>query len=120
MTFRDLFEGMHRKDPLISGGALAGSDGLSVEEWKANPAADRDLNELCAEMAQFFKESGRIATETGLGAVREVFVAGEQGLIFVRRVTDDYFLLLVAAPQAVQGKCRFLLRQGARQVQGML
>lgn len=119
MTFRDLFEGMHRKDPLISGGALAGSDGLAVEEWKANPA-DRDLNELCAEMAQFFKESGRIATETGLGGVREVFVAGEEGLIFVRRVTDDYFLLLVTAPQAIQGKCRFLLRQGARQAQAML
>lgn len=119
MTFRDLIEGMHRKHPLISAGALAGSDGLAVEEWKANPG-DRDLNALCAEMAQFFKESGRISTETGLGAAREVFVASEHGLIFVRRVTDDYFLLLVAAPQALQGKCRFLLRQGARQAQGML
>ena len=119
MTFRDLFEGMHRKDPLINGGALAGSDGLAVEEWRANPG-DRDLNALCAEMAQFFKECGRISSETGLGTAREMFVASEQGLIFVRRVTDEYFLLLLAAPQAVQGKCRFLLRQVARQAQGML
>ena len=119
MTFRDLFEGMHRKDPLISGGALAGSDGLAVEEWKAGPAS-QDLHALCAEMAQFLKESGRISSEIGLGSTREVFVASERGLIFVRRVTDDYFLLLVAAPQATQGKCRFLLRQGARQAQEML
>ena len=65
MTFRDLFEEMHRKDPLISGGALAGSDGLAVEEWKA-ATGDRDLGALCAEMAQFFKESGRISVETGM------------------------------------------------------
>jgi predicted regulator of Ras-like GTPase activity (Roadblock/LC7/MglB family) len=71
-------------------------------------------------MAQFFKESGRIASETGLGTAREVFVGGENGLIFVRRVTDDYFLLLLAAPEAIQGKCRFLLRQGARQALEML
>ncbi len=119
MTFRDLFEGMQRKDPLINGGALAGSDGLAVEEWNAKPAG-QDMHALCAEMAQFFKESGRITSETGLGAAREVFVASENGLIFVRRVTDEYFLLLVTAPQAIQGKCRFLLRQGARQAREML
>ncbi len=119
MTFRDLFEGMHRKDPSICGGALAGSDGLPVEEWKAAPE-DRDLSALCAEMAQFFKESGRISVETGMGGTREVFVASEKGLIFVQRVTDDYFLLLIAAPDAIQGKCRFLLRQGARQALEML
>lgn len=119
MTFRDLFEGMHRKDPLIRGGAVAGSDGLAVEEWRAE-SADRDIGALCAEMAQFFKESGRISSETGLGSAREVFVGGENGLIFVRRVTDDYFLLLLAAPQAIQGKCRFLLRQGARQALELL
>ncbi len=118
MTFRDLFEAMHRKDPLISGGALVGSDGLAVEEWKA--ARDLDLGALCAEMAHFFKESGRIAADTGMGGTREVFVASENGLIFVQRVTDDYFVLLVAAPEAIQGRCRFLLRQGARQAREML
>ncbi len=119
MTFRDLFEAMHRKDPLIRAGALAGSDGLAVEEWKGGQK-DRDLSALCAEMAQFLKESARIAADTGMGGTREVFVAGENGLIFVHRVTDDYFLLLVAAPEAIQGKCRFLLRQGARQAREML
>ncbi len=119
MTFRDLFEAMYRKDPLIAGGALSGSDGLAVEEWKAAPG-DRDLGALCAEMAQFLKESARISAETGMGGTREVFVAAENALIFVQRVTDDYFLLLVAAPEAIQGKCRFLLRQGAQQAREML
>src|SRR3989304_5834294 len=32
MTFRDIIEGMHRKEPAIRGGALAGSDGLAAGE----------------------------------------------------------------------------------------
>lgn len=118
MTFRDLFEGMHEKDPAILGGALAGSDGLAVEEWRS--ASAPDMPALCAEMAQLIKEAGRIAGETGLGAAREVLVAGDAGMVFLRRVTDDYFLLLVTGPDAVPGKCRFLMRQGAVRAIGML
>ncbi|MBI5419624.1 MAG: hypothetical protein HZA60_06005 [Deltaproteobacteria bacterium] len=119
MTFRDLIEGMHGKDASIRAGALAGADGLAVEEWQAVPPR-HDLPALCAEMVQFFKESGRITGENGMGAANEVFVAGEEGLLFLRRVTEDYFLLLVAEPGAVPGKCRFLLRQGSQRAREML
>lgn len=119
MTFRDLIEGMNRKDSSIVGGALAGSDGLAVDEWSAGHAT-HDLGALCAEMVHYYRESARISRESGLGAVQEVFVAGEAGQVFVRRVTDDYILLLVTEPGAIPGKCRFLLRQGARLAQDML
>lgn len=119
MTFRDLIEGMHGNDASIRGGALAGADGLVVEEWQVSPQR-HDLPALCAEMGQFFKESGRIAGENGLGSATEVFVAGELGMVLVRRVTEDYLLLLVAAPDAVAGRCRFHLRQGARRAKEML
>lgn len=119
MTFRDLIEGMHRKDAFIRAGALAGADGLVVEEWQFSPQ-DRDLAALCAEMAQFFKESGRITGESGLGGANELILAGEQGMVLVRKVTDDYLLLLVAEPGAVAGKCRFYLRLGARRAKEML
>lgn len=119
MTFRDIIEGMHRNDASIRGGALAGADGLVVEEWQVSPHP-HDLPTLCAEMGQFFKESGRIAGENGLGRATEVFVAGEQGMVLVRRVTEDYLLLLVADPDAVAGRCRFHLRQGARRAKEML
>jgi len=118
MTFRDIIEGMHRKEPAIRGGALAGSDGLAVEEWSA--AGGLDLSALCAEMVQFFKESGRMAHEQGLGGASEVFIAGDDGHLFLQRVTADYYLLLVTAPGAVPGKCRFLLRQGASRAREML
>ncbi|MEK6779653.1 MAG: hypothetical protein AABY80_08280 [Candidatus Deferrimicrobiota bacterium] len=119
MTFRDIIEGMHRNDASIRGGALAGADGLVVEEWQVSPQR-HDLPALCAEMGQFFKESGRIAGENGLGSATEVFVAGELGMVLVRRVTEDYLLLLVADPGAVAGRCRFHLRQGARRAKEML
>ena len=118
MTFRDIIEGMARREPAIRGGALAGSDGLAVEEWSVG--AGLDLSALCAEMVQFFKESARVAHEQGIGGASELCIAGEDGQVFFHRVTADYFLLLVAAPGAVPGKCRFLLRQGASRAREML
>jgi predicted regulator of Ras-like GTPase activity (Roadblock/LC7/MglB family) len=119
MTFRDLIEGLHQKDASVHGGALAGVDGLVVEEWQISPES-RDLAALCAEMAQFYKESVRIAGEYGLGPASELLLAGEQGIVLVRKVTEDYILLLVADPGAVPGKCRFYLRLGARRAKEML
>lgn len=118
MTFRDIIEGIHRKEPAVRGGALAGSDGLAVEEWSTDGGLD--LSALCAEMVQFFKESGRMAREQGLGSASEVYIGGDDGGVFLRKVTADYYLLLVAAPEAVPGKCRFLLRQGASRAREML
>lgn len=119
MTFRDLFEGMHKIDPSIRGGALVGADGLVVEEWQV-PRRPHDIPALCAEMGQFFKESGRIAGENGLGGASELLVAGEEGLVLVRRLTEEYILLLVADPGAVAGRCRFQLRQAARRAKELL
>jgi predicted regulator of Ras-like GTPase activity (Roadblock/LC7/MglB family) len=119
MTFRDLIEDMHRKDASIRGGALAGIDGLVVEDWQA-ARQGQDLAALCAEMAQFFKESGRIAGENGLGGASELFLAGELGTLLVRKVTEDYLLLLVADPGVIPGKSRFYLRLGARRAKEML
>jgi len=92
---------------------------MIVEEWQISPEG-RDLAALCAEMAQFYKESVRIAGEYGLGPASELLLAGEQGIVLVRKVTEDYILLLVADPGAVPGKCRFYLRLGARRAKEML
>jgi len=119
MTFRDLIEEMHRKDPGVRAGALVGSDGLTVEEWHG-PADDRDLPALCAEIVQFFRESDRIAAENGLGAAQEIYLAGDRALAFVRRVTADYYLVVVTNTGTVPGKCRFLLRQAARRAMEMM
>jgi len=119
MSFREIIEGIHAKDPRVRGGALTGSDGLAVEEWAA--ASDRhDLAALCAEMSQLFRESSRITRENGLGDCFEVMMAGGEGQVYFRRVADEYFLLLVADPEAIPGKCRFLLRQGASRAREIL
>lgn len=119
MSFREIIEGIHEKDRLVRGGALTGSDGLPVEEWAAGPGP-HDLSALCAEMAQCFKESARISRENGLGECSELFLAGDRGQVYFRRVTDEYFLLLVADPGAIPGKCRFLLRQGSSRAREIL
>src|SRR3989304_2255850 len=118
MTFRDIIEGMHRKEPAIRGGALAGSDGPAVEEWSASGGLGPSA--LSAGMVQFFKGAGRVAGEQGLRGTSEVFIGGKDGFLFLQSVPADYYLLLVAAPGAIPGKCRFLLRQGASRAREML
>jgi predicted regulator of Ras-like GTPase activity (Roadblock/LC7/MglB family) len=119
MTFRDIIEEIHRKDPGVRSGALVGSDGLTVEEWHA-PGDGQDLSALCAEMAQFFREYDRIARENGLGEGREVSLAGDSGRVFIHRVSADYLLTVVATTAVIPGKCRFLLRQAARRSREIL
>ncbi len=119
MSFRELIEGMHRKDPSILGGALAGSDGLTVEEWRSGTDG-ADIPALCAELIHLYRDADRISVENGLGGVAELFVTGEIGQVHLRKVTADYFLVIVAKDTAVPGRCRFLLRQGARRARELL
>lgn len=119
MAFREIIEQMHRADPAIRGGALAGNDGLTVEEWQSG-RGECDLSALSAEMVQFFRESGRIARENGLGESSELTVATEGGLLFLHKVNEEYFFLVVTDPGAIPGKWRFLLRQGARRAREAL
>jgi predicted regulator of Ras-like GTPase activity (Roadblock/LC7/MglB family) len=119
MTFLEIFEEMHRKDRGVTSGALAGVDGLTVEEWRA-PGDDRDLSALCAEVVQFFRESDRIASENGLGEAEEIHLGGERAQVFLRKVSAGYFLVIVTEPGTVPGKCRFLLRQAARRTREVL
>jgi predicted regulator of Ras-like GTPase activity (Roadblock/LC7/MglB family) len=119
MTFRDIIEEMHKKDPGVTSGALVGADGLTVEEWHA-PGDRQDLPALCAEAAQVFRESDRIASENGLGEGRELCLDGERGRLFVHRVTAEYVLAVVTGTTVVPGKCRFLLGQAARKAREIL
>jgi len=119
MTFRDIIEEMNKRDSAVTSGAVVGSDGLTVEEWHA-PGDSQDLSALCAEAAQFFRESERISSENGLGEGREVFFAGDQGCVFVHRVADGYLMAVVASNGVIPGRCRFLLRQAVLRAQEIL
>ena len=119
MTFRDIIEEMHSKDPAVTSGAIVGSDGLTVEEWHA-PGDSQDLSALCAEASQIFRESDRIASENGLGEGQEVSFTGDQGRVFIHRVANGYLLTIVTSSGIIPGRCRFLLRQAARRAREIL
>jgi len=66
MTFLEIFEEVHRKDQGVTSGALAGVDGLTVEEWRA-PGTTGTSPRLRRDRSQFFRESDRIAAENDRG-----------------------------------------------------
>jgi predicted regulator of Ras-like GTPase activity (Roadblock/LC7/MglB family) len=93
------------------GVALVGMDGIVVEEKRRDPALD--LQALGAECCGLFKTLAKIAQDTGLGAPEEFSLGAIEGQLVVRRITPEYFTLLVIAPNGLFGKGRYLLRREA-------
>ena len=64
--------------------------------------------------------TNRCPGETGLGEAYGLSLSADGGLVFLARVSEDYFLLAVTGPDALPGKWRFLLRQAARRARELL
>ncbi len=100
----------------VRGVALVGMDGIVVEE--RCPDAGVDLPALGAELCGLIKTVERSAQESGIGGGREL---GPQELslgfsrdrVLARRLTPEYFALLVLAGDGNYGKGRYLLRREA-------
>lgn len=93
------------------GAALVGMDGIVVAEKRRD--AGLDLQALGAECCGLFKALTKISQEGGLGEPEEFSLAANDGQLIVRRITPDYFTLLVIAPDGLFGKGRYLLRREA-------
>lgn len=93
------------------GVALVDMDGIVVEEQRRDPALD--LPALAAECCGLFKTLAQVAQDSGLGAPEEFSVGAAGGQLVVRRITSEYFTLLVIAPNGLFGKGRYLLRREA-------
>jgi len=117
MTFREIFEGMHRKDPGVTSCALAGVDGLTVESGGRRgttgtsppfaPSPSSFSGSPTASRRKRARGGGRVPPRRGPRAGLP-----PQG-------GPGYFLVIVAAPGPSR-EVRFLLRQAARRTREIL
>jgi predicted regulator of Ras-like GTPase activity (Roadblock/LC7/MglB family) len=91
------------------GVAMVGMDGIVVDEQKRD--GDLDLQSLGAEYCGLMKTVEKTSSTLSLGMARELSIVSEKGMVIVRRINPDYFLLLVMHPEGNFGKGRFLLRR---------
>ena len=97
------------------GVALVGMDGIVVEEHRRDTLLD--LPTLAAEFSTVLRKIEEITESLPFGPSQELCVLGDKGLILIKKVNSDYFLLLVIHAEGNFGKGRFLLKREVAQLE---
>lgn len=105
-------------------GALAcsvmGFDGISVETYQKEEAAELELSGAWVEYANLLTQLKHAAETLKTGMVQEVSVNSESVLTLMRLVSPDYFLVLALRADGNYGKGRYVLRVTAPRIRAEL
>jgi len=108
MPFADILKEVVQGTEGAMGALVVGVDGISVEEFTLDK--EIDLQSMTVEYATLLKEIERGSQSSQLGSTREVTVIADKAMIMLRRLNDEYFMVLIIRPDGNFGKGRFLLR----------
>lgn len=95
----------------ILGVALVGMDGVMVEGHKRDSLLDLEV--LAAETSTLMRHVQAVGESIQFGEGQELSILASSGVILMRRVSPEYFLLMVVSSEGNFGKARFLLRREA-------
>lgn len=106
--FRDALEKVAARVPETQMLIVMATDGIPIEKLVVR--ADPNLEAVAAEYTTLLRASASTASDTGLGALRELSVVTEKMVAVIVAITSEYFLFASLAPGAVMGRARFALR----------
>lgn len=108
MPFSDILKEVVNGTEGALGALVVGVDGIPVDEFSVQ--GDLDLQSMTVEYSTLLKEIEKGSRAAHLGSTKEVTVIADRAMIMLRRLNDEYFLVLVIRPDGNFGKGRFLLR----------
>jgi predicted regulator of Ras-like GTPase activity (Roadblock/LC7/MglB family) len=108
MPFADILKDVVNGTEGALGALVVGVDGIPVEEYSTAP--DLDLQSMTVEYSTLLKEIEKGSQSAQLGTTKEVTVMADKALIMLRRLNEEYFMVLIIRPEGNFGKGRFLLR----------
>ena len=108
MPFADILKEVVQGTEGSLGALVVGVDGISVEEYSLDK--EIDLQSMTVEYATLLKEIERGSQASQLGSTNEVTVIADKAMIMLRRLNEEYFMVLIIRPDGNFGKGRFLLR----------
>ncbi len=111
MPFSDILKEVVNGTEGAMGALVIGIDGIPVEEFSVS--GELDLQSMTVEYSSLLKEIEKGSQTAHLGSTREVTIIAEKAMVMLRRLNDEYFLVLVLRPDGNFGKGRFLLRMSA-------
>ena len=95
--------------------ALIGMDGIVVEEHRRDNLLD--LSALAAEFSAILRQLEEVSEGLQFGQSHELCVLADKGLILIKKINAEYFLLLVIHSDGNFGKGRYLLRREVAQLE---
>jgi predicted regulator of Ras-like GTPase activity (Roadblock/LC7/MglB family) len=98
MPFSDILKEVVNGTEGALGALVVGIDGIPVDE------------SMTVEYSSLLKEIEKGSQAARLGSTKEVTVITDKAMIMLRRLNDEYFLVLIIKPEGNFGKGRFLLR----------
>lgn len=108
MSFSDILKEVVHGTEGALGAVIVGLDGIPVEEYSIG--GEVDIQSMTVEYSALLKEIEKGSQSSQMGTTREVTVVAEKAMIMLRRLTEEYFFVLVIKPEGNFGKGRFLLR----------
>lgn len=108
MSFSDILKEVVNGTEGALGALVVGLDGIPVDEYSVG--GEMDLQSMTVEYSALLKEIEKGSQAAQLGTTKEVTVVADKALIMLRRLTEEYFLVLIIRPDGNFGKGRFLLR----------
>lgn len=108
MSFADILKELVNGTEGALGALVVGIDGIPVDEYSVS--GDLDLQSMTVEYSALLKEIEKGSQAARLGTTKEVTVMADKAMIMLRRLNDEYFLVLIIRPEGNFGKGRFLLR----------
>ncbi|MCY1020719.1 MULTISPECIES: roadblock/LC7 domain-containing protein [Pyxidicoccus] len=120
MSFRTHLESVVNQVDGALACSVMGFDGISVDTFQRDEAAELDLGGAWVEYANLLTQLRHAAEVLKTGAVSEVSVNSEKVLTVMRLVSPEYFLVLALRADGNFGKGRYVLRVTAPKVRAEL
>ena len=108
MPFSDILKEVVNGTDGSLGALIVGLDGIPVEEYTIG--SEMDIQSMTVEYSSLIKEIEKGSQTLQLGSTNEVTVLAEKAMVMLRRLNDEYFIVLFMRPDGNFGKGRFLLR----------
>ncbi len=115
MSFSEILKDVVTKVEGSTGLFIIASDGIPVEGYVKENSVDESA--LSAEFSAVLKTLHFALENLQFGNIKELNISTERFNIIVRKVTPEYYLVLLMEPEGNIGKGRFFLRITAPKIE---
>jgi predicted regulator of Ras-like GTPase activity (Roadblock/LC7/MglB family) len=107
MTFREILQRLVDQTPGAQGAAVVDAEGIALDEYSLS--ADLDLAGLAVEFQGVLVQATKVAGSALAGsALAELTLRAGEHQLLLRRLDDEFFLIVALRRDGILGKARYL------------